>query len=189
VIEGFAAALRDLDDVETAKQYARKAAADQAIPAAAAAGIVLACADLILPSAPEEARALIDLVSGNAPPEPYAGEARLLLGKYARFRADWGGSLDILGSLEGSRSDDIGARAGLEKARTLEAMGRTAEAVEEYTRIASLFPDLGDRAAEGMANAVRLSRARGETDRASRIEQALRKAYPSSPWLDTLPRD
>jgi hypothetical protein len=52
--------------------------------------------------------------------------------------------------------------------------------------MAYLFPDLGDRAAEGMTNAVRVSRARGEKDRAAKIEQALRKTHPESRWIGTL---
>jgi hypothetical protein len=113
----------------------------------------------------------------------------LLQGRYAAFHSDWARALDILGALEGSRADDIGARAALEKARTLEAMGRTGDAVDEFLKVAYLFPDLGNRAAEGMANAVRVSRARGDRDRAAKIEQAMRKTYPSSPWLKSLSQD
>jgi TolA-binding protein len=189
VIEGFTAALNELSDVEAARLYARKAHDTPGIGVEATAGILLACADMLLSTAPEEARALIDQVRRSAPPEPYAGEASLLLGKYSALRADWGRSLDIFGALEGSRADDIGARAALEKGRALEAMGRTSDAVDEYLKVAYLFPDLGDRAAEGMANAIRVSRARGDNDRASRIEQALRRTYPTSPWIETLSQD
>jgi len=185
-IEGFAAALGELADVEAARQYAQKARAAAGISPEAGAGVILACADMILSSAPDEARALVDAVRRSAPPEPYAGEASLLLGRYAAFRSDWSKALDIFGALEGSRADDVGARAALEKGKTLEAAGRTSEAVDEYLKVAYLFPDLGDRAAEGMSNAVRVSRARGDKDRASKIEQALRKSFPESRWVGTL---
>ncbi len=188
-IEGFTAALHDLDDVEAARLYAGKARSTPGVSVEAEAGIVLAAADIILSAAPEDARALIDDVRRSAPPEPYAGEASLLLGKYAAGQSDWNKSLDIFDALESSRADDVGARAALEKGRTLEAMGRTSEAVDEYLKVAYLFPDLGDRAAEGMANAARLSRARGDSDRAAKIEQSLRKTYPASPWIDMLSAD
>ena len=188
-IEGFAGALRDLDDVEVARLFADKARSTPGVSVEAAAGVLLASADVLLSSAPDDARALIDAVRRSAPPEPYAGEASLLMGRYAALRSDWGRSLDILGALEGSRADDIGARAALEKGRTLEAMGRTSDAVDEYLKVGYLFPDLGDRAAEGMANAARVARARGDTDRAAKIEQTLRKSYPASPWIETLSQE
>ena len=188
-IDGFTAALHELGDVQEARLYAGKALSTPGVSVEAAAGVVLASADILLPAAPEDARALIDEVRRTAPPEPYAGEASLLLGTYAALRSDWSRALDILGALQGSRADDIGARAALEKGRTLEAMGRTSDAVDEYLKVAYLFPDLGERAAEGMANAVRVSRARGDRDRAAKIEQTLRKTFPASPWIKTLSAD
>jgi TolA-binding protein len=187
--QGFRSALRDLGDLEKARQYALKAASTPNLSPDAEAAVALAAADMLLPSSPEEARALIDAVTSAAPPEPYAGEAGLLLGKYAAARSDWGRALDIFGALEGSRADDVGARAALEKGRALEAMGRTADAVDEYLKVSYLYPDLGDRAAEGMVNAVRLSRLRGDRDRAAKILQSLRKTYPASPWIATLSVD
>ena len=188
-IEGFTAALNELADVDAARDYSRKARAAPGISAEASAAVILSCADLIMSPAPDEARALVYQVRRSAPPEPYAGEASLLLGRYSSLHSDWGKALDIFGALEGSRADDVGARAALEKGRTLEAMGRTSEAVDEYVKVGYLFPDLGDRAAEGLSNAVRLSLARGEKDRASKIAQALRKSYPDSRWIETLPLD
>jgi TolA-binding protein len=185
-IEGFTSALHDLADVDQARLYAGKARSTPGVSVEAAAGVLLASADIVLSTAPEEARALIEDVRRTPPPEPYAGEASLLMGRYAALQADWNRSLDILGALEGSRADDIGARAALEKGRTLEAMGRTSDAVDEYLKVAYLFPDLGDRAAEGLANAARVSRARGDRDRADKIEHTLRKTYPASPWIGTL---
>jgi TolA-binding protein len=188
-IDGFTAALRELADSVEARAYAEKARTTAALGLEASAGVRLAAADILLPSAPEESLAIVNDVRRSAPPEPFAGEASLLNGKYAAVHSDWGRSLDILGALETSRADDIGARAALEKGRTLEAMGRTADAVDEYLKVAYLFPDLADRAAEGMANAARLSRARGDRGRAEQIEQALRKSFPSSPWLQSLSQD
>ena len=120
------------------------------------------------------------------PPEPYAGEAGLLVGQYAAQHSDWNRALDIFSALEGSRADDIGARAAIQKARVLESVGRTADAVDEYLKVGYLFPNLPDRAAEGMADAVRVCRARGDTERAAKIEQALRTSYPSSPWVASI---
>jgi tetratricopeptide (TPR) repeat protein len=183
-IDGFTAALRTLGDGETARHYSREAAASPGLGVEASAGVRLASADILLPSAPDEALGIVTDVRRTAPPEPFAGEANLLMAKYAASRSDWNRALDILGALEGSRVDDIGARAAIEKGRTLESMGRTADAVDEYLKVAYLFPDLGDRAAEGMANAARVSRARGDIDRAAKIEQTLRKSYPVSPWIE-----
>ena len=188
-IDGFTAALHEMGDVPTARRYSQEAAATPDLGVEAWAGVSLASADILLPSAPDEALAIITAVRRTTPPEPFAGEASLLMGEYAASRADWNRALDILGALEGSRVDDIGARAAIQKGRTLETMGRTGDAVDEYLKVAYLFPDLVDRAAEGMASAVRVSRARGDTDRAAKIEQALRKTYPASSWIESLSQD
>ncbi len=185
-IDGFTASLHALGDVEAARRYSQEAAAAANLGAEAAAGVRLASAEILLPSAPDEALALITEVRRAAAPEPYAGEASLLTGEYAASRSDWNRALDIFSALEGSRVDDIGARAAIRKGRALEDMGRTADAVDEYLKVGYLFPDLADRAAEGMASAARVSRARGDNDRAAKIEQALRKSYPSSPWTESL---
>ena len=188
-LEGFTTALRATGDVETARRFSRDAAASRVLGPEAAAGVRLAAAEILLPSAPDEALGIATDVRRAAPPEPFAGQASLLVGMYAITRSDWSRALDILGALEGSRVDDIGARAALEKGRTLESMGRTADAVDQYLKVAYLFPDLGDRAAEGMASAVRVSRARGDVDRAAKIEQVLRKSYPASPWTASIPQE
>ena len=36
-----------------------------------------------------------------------------------------------------------------------------------------------------MANAARVSRARGDIERAEKIEQTLRRSYPVSPWIES----
>jgi tetratricopeptide (TPR) repeat protein len=169
--------------------YAGKARSTSGVSIEVEAGVVLASAEIIMPDAPEEARTLVEDIRSLSPPEPYAGEASLLLGKCATLHADWNKSLDIFNSLEASRVDDIGAQAGLQKARSLEAMGRTSEAIDEYLKVGNLFPYLGERVAEGLANAIRVLRERGERERAAKIEQALRKKYPASPWIETLSSD
>jgi len=188
-IEGFSAAIRQQADPDVARQFAKRARSTEGMAPEAAAGVLLAAAEVLLPESPDEAKGIVDEVAASAPPEPYAGNASLLLGMYAAARQDWNLALDVLGSLEGSRADETGARAALEKGRVLEAMGRTADAVDEYLKVAYLFSDFADRAAEGMFNAARLSRSRGDLERASRIEQAFRKSYPGSPWIDKLPAD
>jgi len=94
--------------------------------------------------------------------------------------------MDIFGALENSHADEIGARAAGERARALEATGRTSEAVDEFLKISYQFPDSPDLAAEGLYNAVRVARARGEKDKAARIEARLRKDHPDSPWIRKL---
>ncbi len=135
---------------------------------------------------PDEALRLIDDVTNDAPPEPYAGQASLLLGRYAAAVGDWNRALDTLGALESSRADEIGAQAALERGRTLQAMGRTADAVDEFLKVGYLFPDYADFAAEGLYDALMLARARGDKDKAARIEQSLRATYPSSTWVHEL---
>ncbi len=185
-VDGFSEALHRNGSVDAARRFAQLAGSTPGISDEGSAGVKLAAADMLLAGSPEEARLLAADTAAAAPPEPYAGEASLLLARYAVSRADWNRALDILGSLEGSRADDVGARAALERGRALEAMGRTSDAVDEYLKVAYRFPDLADRAAEGMANAARLSRARGDTERAAQIERSLRAAYPDSSWLQGL---
>ncbi|HTZ50436.1 MAG TPA: tetratricopeptide repeat protein [Spirochaetia bacterium] len=186
-IDGFAAALEQSADASAARQYAARVRAAPGVSPEISAGVLLAVARVLLPVSADESEQVVQEVAGAAPPEPYAGEASLLLGTLAVSRQDWGRALEILGSLETSRADDVGAQAALEKGRALEASGHTAEAVDQYLKVGYLFPDLADRAAEGMFNAARLALARGEAERAARIEQALRTSFPSSPWLQKLP--
>jgi TolA-binding protein len=186
VLSGYQAALTSLGDPDLAARYAEKARKVKGIQGAAVAGIELGYAELLLASSPADFLAVIDDVRRRAPPEPYAGEASLLTGKYYAATQDWGRATDIFSALEGSRVDEIGARAAREHARALESTGQTSEAVDEYLKIAYQFPDYPDIAAEGLFNAVRLARARGEQDRAARLEQTLRKSFPSSPWVEKL---
>jgi lipopolysaccharide biosynthesis regulator YciM len=141
---------------------------------------------MLLSSAPDEARAIVDEVRRMAPPEPQAGEASLLLGRCFASAADWLRAMEIFTALKGSRTDEIGAQAAVERARTLESTGHTSDAVDEYLRVSYEFPDFPAIAAGALHDAGRLARARGEKDRAARIEQALRKSFPTSPWVQKL---
>ncbi len=185
-IEGMTAALRAADDLDLARRFADKARAFQGMPADAAAGILLCYADMLLSSTPAESLAVIDEVRRAAPPEPFAGQASLLLGRYYGSQSLWDRALEVFGALERSRADEIGAMAALARGRTLEAMGRTSDAVDELLKVSYLFPDYSELAAEGLFNAARVARLRGEGARAAAIEETLRKAYPKSPWIASL---
>ncbi|MGA2974855.1 MAG: tetratricopeptide repeat protein [Spirochaetia bacterium] len=185
-IDGFSASMHSTGSLDLARQYSVKARAESGLPPEARAGILLAYADMLLASAPADALSLINEASRAAPPEPYAGQASLLLGRYYAAVSDWSRCLDILGALEGSRADEVGAEAALARGRALEAMGRTADAVEEFLKVSYLFPDYSDLAAEGLYNAARVARARGDKDAAAKIEQSLRKGFPASLWVGKL---
>lgn len=185
-VQGFDASVRAQGSLDVARTYSDKAAGTRGVAAEAVAGVRLAYADMLLAADPTGARDVITAVRRAAPPEPFAGEADLLLGRsYAAVR-DWNRALDTLGVLEGTRADDVGGRAALERARTLESMGRTADAVDEFLKVSYLFPDYPDLAAEGVYNAARVARARGDTERAGKIEQTLRTSFPDSPWIARL---
>ena len=185
-VDGFAASLRATGSLDLARRYAAQARSARDLAPESSAGVRLAAADLLVASEPDAALTLIIDVRRNAPPEPYAGQASLLLGRYYAAVRDWSRSLDTLGALEGSRADEIGARATLERGRTLEAMGRTADAIDEFLKVGYLFPDYADFAAEGLYNGLRLAQARGDKEKAGRIEQSLRTTYPASPWTHVL---
>jgi tetratricopeptide (TPR) repeat protein len=185
-LEGFSASLHLSGSPDLARTYAAKALTAHGLALEAASGVRLAAADLLITTSPDEALSLIIDVRKNAPPEPLAGQASLLLGRYYAAVKDWQRSLDTLGALETSRADEIGAQATLERGRALEAMGRTADAIDEYLKVDYLFPDYSDFAAEGLYKALALARARGDKDRGARIEQTLRGAFPASPWIRML---
>jgi len=184
--DALRAALRATGDVELARKFSAKAIESRGLAAEAVAGIQLEYAQMLLASDPEGARAIVDGVRRVAPPEPLEGEAILLQGRYFAAVGDWRRAADVFNSLESSRADEIGARAAAEHARALESTGRTAEAVDEYMTVSSRFPDFQDLAAEGLYNAGRVARARGDMGRAVKIEESLRKAYPRSPWVQKL---
>jgi TolA-binding protein len=179
-------ALRATGDLELARKFSERATVSRGLAVEATAGIQLEYAQMLLASDTEGARAIIEEVRRAAPPEPLAGEASLLQGRYFTAVGDWRRAADVFNSLESSRTDEIGARAAGEHARVLESTGRTAEAVDAYATVSARFPDFPDLAAEGLFNAGRVARARGDIGRAVRIEESLRKAYPRSPWVRRL---
>jgi TolA-binding protein len=185
-MDGFRACLAAVGSVETAREYSENARAARALSVDARAGIQLSYADMLLEAEPEKALPVIKEAARARPSEPYAGEASLLMGRYYAAVRDWDRSLDVLGDLEETRADEIGARAAIARGSTLEAMGRTADAVEEFLKASYLFPDYSELCAEGLYNAVRVARARGDKDQAAKIEQTLRKGYPGSPWIEKL---
>jgi len=185
-LDAFTAVIHEKNDLSVAKDYADKAASTPGLAGEATAGVRLAYVDLLLDAHSADALALIMAIGRSAPPEPWAGEVSLALGRYYTAQGQGDKALDILSTLESSRVDEVGARAGLEKGRTLEALGRTADAVEEFVKVSYLFPDFSDLAAEGLFNGARLARARGDAKNAARIEQSLKTTYPASAWTARL---
>ena len=161
-LDGFRAAVLEVNDLEIARSYADKAMGAKGLAAEAVAALRLDYACLLLASSPSDARGVIQPVQGAVPPEPIAGEASLLLGMYYAATADWGRAIEVFQALERSRADDVGARAVIQHAAALEATGLTAEAIDEYLTLPSRFPDLPDLVAEGLFNAIRVALARGD---------------------------
>jgi TolA-binding protein len=184
--EGFRKSLLASGSVEMARAFVEKARASRSLPLEASASIELACAELLLGASPGEAYAIVQEVKRRMPPEPLAGEASLLAGRYYAAISDWSRALDVFSALSRSRADSVGAEAKREEARAMEASGRTAEAIEEYVKISYLFADFTDLAAEGLFNAVRVALKRGERETAIRIAGTLRANYPYSPWAAKL---
>jgi TolA-binding protein len=181
-IDGYDLALQSTGSLEQARLYSQKARATRGLAAEAGADIQLEYARLLMASSPADALAVISDVRRGAPPEPLAGEASLALGTYYAAVGDWTKALDVFSALEGSRADKVGAQAAREHARALEATGHTSEAVDQFLKVAYLYSDYPDLAAAGLYDAARVSRARGDKDRAAKIEQSLRQNYPQSPW-------
>ena len=185
-LEGFSKALAAVGSLELAEQYSSKALAIKGLPAESLARIRLAHARLLLEARPADSLALLSEIRRRSPAEPLAGEVNLLLGEASAATGDLKKALDIFTALADSRADRVGAEAKREQARALEATGATAEALDEFTRISYLFPDFPDLAAEGLFNAVRIARLRGERDRARSLEENLRKGFPDSDWTSKL---
>jgi TolA-binding protein len=182
VLDTFARALPAAGGAGTARTWDAKVKAAKGIAAGTVARLRIACAGVILGESPAEATAILAAVRAKPLGDRAAAEAGLLAGRCYAAAGDTARALETLESLASSRADRIGAEARMEKARVLEAAGRTGEAVEEFLTIAYLFPDIEDLAAEGLAQAARVARARGERDRARSFEDRLRKEYPESRW-------
>ncbi len=84
--------------------------------------------------------ALIARVRAAAPSEPRAGEASFLAGRYYAVTGDWSRASTVFTSLAATRTDEVGARAAVQRGLAMEATGRTAEAVDALVRIGSQFP-------------------------------------------------
>ena len=188
-LDGYRAAVLAAGDAAAARSYAIRAKTAKDVPAEAAAALQLDYAQLLLASSPADARSVIQGVRADTPPEPIAGEAALLWGMCDAAEGDWSRAIDVFRALERSRADEVGARAVLEHAAALEATGLTAEAVDQYLGIFWRFPEMADLAAEGLFNAIRVARARGDSGRAAALELGLRARYPESPWISRLQRD
>ena len=185
-LDGFRAAVLEVNDPAVARSYADKAMGAKGLAAEAVAALRLDYAHLLLGSSPSDARGVIEAVQRAVPPEPIAGEASLLLGMYYAATADWGRAIEVFQALERSRADEVGARAVLQHAAALAATGLTADAIDEYLTLSFRFPDLPDLVAEGLFNAVGVARARGDDARATALAQGLRARYAGSPWAARL---
>jgi TolA-binding protein len=185
-LDGFRAAILSVDDMEAAKSYADRAKEAKGFPIEAAAALQLDYAKLLLASSPAEARRVIGGVVASAPPEPMAGEAGLLLGMCDAAEGNWNKAIVVFQSLERSRTDEVGARAMVQYASALEAMGLTAEAVDQYLQVLLRFPDLPNVDAEALFNAARISWGRGDAEKGAALEQELRARYAGSPWIARL---
>ena len=186
MLQSFAAALQSTGSLEAARDYAEKARDAQGLEVQAVASIELDYADMLLPGDPPGALTVLEDVRRRSPPEQLAGEATLLTGKCFATRLDWQRALDTFSALSDTRADEVGARATAERARALESTGNLTEAVNQYLRIAYIFPGFPELAAEGMFNAARLASQAGDKDNAARISGQLRKRYPDSPWARRL---
>jgi tetratricopeptide (TPR) repeat protein len=182
VLDAFGRALGAGGGADLARTWDAKVRSARSLPSGTAARLRIACAGQILPDAPGEAMAIVTAVRARPLADRAAAEAGLLAGRYYAAVGDTARALETLESLASSRADRIGAEARMAKARLFESSGRTAEAVEEFLTVAYLFPDIEDLAAEGLAQAARVARARGERDRARGFEDRLRKEYPDSRW-------
>ncbi len=186
VIDTFARALAAAGGAGPARTWDARVREAKALPAGTAARLRLACAGLILPDNPREAMTIVTEVRARPLSDRAAAEAGLLTGRYYVAIGDTARALETLDALVASRADRIGAEARMAKARLLESTGRTGDAVEEFLNLAYLYPDIEDLAAEALAQAARVARARGERDRARQFEDRLRKEYPDSPQATSL---
>jgi TolA-binding protein len=187
-LDGYHGAVLAVGDPGVAQGYALKAKAARGLPGEVGAALQLDYAQLLLASSPAQARSVIREVQAGAPPEPVAGEAALLWGMCDAAEGSWGRAIEVFEALERSRADAVSARAVLQHGAALEAMGRTAEAVDQYLKVPWRFPELSDLGAEGLFDAIRLARARGDYPRAAALEQGLRARYPASSWVWRLQR-
>ncbi len=185
-LRGFSQALRSVSSLDTARDFAEKAKRTAGLDVRVVAGVALDYAEMLLPRDPSGAIAVIEDVSRRSPPEPLAGEASLLMGQALAARSEWQRAIDILAALSDTRADEVGARATGERARALEASGDPREAMNQYLRIAYIFPSYSDLAAEGLYNAARLAVQLGDKENATRIAAALRARYPASQWASRL---
>ena len=186
VLDTFSRALEAAGGAGQARSWDAKVRAAKGLAAGTVARLRIACAGMILADNPAEAMAILTAVRARPLADRAAAEAGLLTGRYYAAVGDTGRALEALESLASSRADRIGAEARMAKAQVLEANGSTAEAVEEFLTLAYLFPDIEDLAAEGLAQAARVARARGERDRARSFEDRLRKEYPDSSQAQAL---
>jgi len=180
VLDTFTRALGQSGGVAPARAWDARVRVAKGLASPIAVRLRIACASLILRENAGEARAILAEVRSKPLADRAAAEAGLLAGRIDVAAAATSSALETFESLAASRADRIGAEARKEKALLLESIGRTDEAVEEFLTIAYLFPDIEDLAAEGLAEAARIARARGERERARSFEDRLRKEYPNS---------
>ncbi len=187
-LEGFERALRS-GSIELAREFVQKSRTMEGLSADTLSSIELDCAGRLLTQNSEESRSLILSVLDRMPSERLKGKADFLLAGCFAVEGEWEKARAAYEELYDSRGDRLGARARMECARVLESAGKAEEAFDMYLSLHALFPGFSDLASEGLYRAVRLSRARGESVKASASEATLRKAYPDSPWIKRLEID
>ena len=185
-LQGFSSSLTSLGSLETARDLCEKAKESKGLDVQVVAGVEMAYAGMLLPDNPDGALAVLDDVRRRSPPEPLSGKATLLTGQAYAAKSDWQRAIGVFSALSDMRADEIGAEATNQRAHALESSGDAQEAVNQYLRIAYIFPGFPELAAEGLYNAARLARISGDVANARRIGEQLQKRFPASPWTQRL---
>ena len=97
---------------------------------------------------------------------------------------DWQRAATLFSALAASRTDEVGARAALQRGLAMEGLGRTAEAIDALVRLGAQFTGFDDIAAEALWNAWRIAVARGDDAHAASLDHLLRTRYPRSAWAE-----
>jgi TolA-binding protein len=181
-LDGLGRALAAAADAGLARSYLHDADDAEALPPEMLSAVQLTCAQVLLASAPEEARRIAETALSAGLTEPLSGEAYLLRGRCLAAGGEWEPAREIFSALSASRADRAGARAAIEEGRALEALGSTLEAARLLLSAADRFPQFPDLAAEALYNSSRISRLRGDGFAAAAAERMLKRRFPGSPW-------
>jgi len=172
-------------DAETAQEYYRRATAETAaaeVPAAVAAPVRLAYAEVLLKRDPAAAEQVLREQLDSPSSEDVRSAALLLLGRVFESGGRWDEAVSLYRGLALAERAEVAGLGALGVARVLAGSGDPEAAAEEYGAAAVRFAEQPEVAAEAWYRGALAHRSAGDHEAAALFVRRLSERFPASSW-------